>query len=72
MWHVQLRGDVKTSFWWGKLKERDHMDDLSVNGNIIIRPKKWDGWGNVNWNDLIEVRDRWRDLVIAIRKLGAT
>jgi hypothetical protein len=63
-----VRGEAKTSFWWENLKERDHMDDLRVNGNIIIRPKKWD----VNWNDLIQGRDRWRDLVIALRKLRAT
>jgi hypothetical protein len=48
------------------------MDDLSINGNIIIPPKKWDAWGDVSWNDLIQSRDRWRDLVIAVRKLRAT
>jgi len=29
----ELRGEAKTSFWWGKMKESVHMYDLSVNGS---------------------------------------
>jgi hypothetical protein len=27
---------VHTGFWWGDLRERDHLEDLGVNGNIIL------------------------------------
>jgi hypothetical protein len=29
------RGKVHTGFWWGKLRERDHMEDSGVDGRII-------------------------------------
>jgi len=35
------RGEVYTGFWWGKLREGDHLKD----GRIILRWifRKWDG-----------------------------
>jgi hypothetical protein len=38
-------GEVYTGFWWGNLKEIDHMDDSDVDGKIILKWifKKWDG-----------------------------
>jgi len=31
------RADVPTGIWWGNLRERDHLDDPSVDGKIILR-----------------------------------
>jgi len=36
MQHVQ-GGEVYTGFWWENLKERDHLQDPSVDERIILR-----------------------------------
>jgi len=41
MWHVCGRGEVHTGFWWGDPREEDHLEDVDVDGRIIL--KKWDG-----------------------------
>jgi len=46
-------GDVYTAFGWGNLKERDLLEDLSVEGTIILRwiLKKWNlgAWTGWSW-----------------------
>jgi len=27
---------VYTEFWWGKVRERDHLEDLGVGGRVIL------------------------------------
>ena len=40
-------------FWWENLRERDHFEDLGVDGRIILRWifRKWDvgGWNGSIW-----------------------
>ena len=38
------RGELHTGFWWGNLRERGHLEDLGVDGMIILKLifKKWD------------------------------
>jgi hypothetical protein len=36
MWHVWGRGEVDTGLWWWNLKERDHLQDLSVSGRVML------------------------------------
>jgi hypothetical protein len=31
------RGNMYTEFWWRNLRERDHLEDLGVDGIIIVR-----------------------------------
>jgi hypothetical protein len=31
------RGEVYTGFWWGNLRERDHLECPGVDGRIILR-----------------------------------
>jgi hypothetical protein len=60
---------VHTGFWWGDLREGDHLGDRGVGGMIILKWifKKWDG--GMNWIGLAQDRDRWRALVNAVMSL---
>jgi len=31
------REEVYAGFWWGNLRERDHMEDSDIDGRIILR-----------------------------------
>ena len=30
-------GEAYTEFWWGRLKERDHLGDPDIDGRVILR-----------------------------------
>jgi len=31
------KGEMHTGFWWKNLRERDHLENPSVNGRIILK-----------------------------------
>jgi hypothetical protein len=35
--HVALWGEVYTEFWWGNLRETDHLEDPGVDGEYNIK-----------------------------------
>ena len=53
MWHVWGTGEVHTGCWSGDVRERHHLDDLGVDGRLILKfiLKKWDGkaWTGLIW-----------------------
>jgi hypothetical protein len=59
---------VHKGFWWENLKERDHLEELGVNGRIKLKFlfKKWNGC--MDWIDLIQDRERYRVCVNSVMK----
>jgi hypothetical protein len=55
MWYVTGTGVMHTGFWWGDLRERDHLEDISVDGRI---PLIWvfKKWGGKAWIGLLRRR----------------
>jgi len=45
MYHVWGEKRYIQGFWWGNMRERDHLEDRGVDGRIILRwiSRKWDG-----------------------------
>jgi hypothetical protein len=51
------REEVQKGFWWGNLRERDHLEDPDVDGRIILRWifRKWvvRAWNGSSWRALV-------------------
>jgi hypothetical protein len=52
-------------FWWGNLRERDHLEDTGI---LRWNLRKWNGRG-MDWIDLSQDRDRWQALVDIVMNL---
>jgi hypothetical protein len=51
---------MRTDFWWGNQKERDHYEDLDVGvGNNIKMVLIEIGWSGMDSIDLVPNRDQW-------------
>jgi hypothetical protein len=63
------RREVHIGFWWGDMMEKDHLEDLGVNGRKILKRvfNKWDG--NMDWIDMAQDKDSWRAAVNAVMNL---
>ena len=54
-----------TAFWWGNLRERDHLEDTGLDGRVLQEV----GCEVMDWIDVVQGRDRWRALVNAVMNL---
>jgi hypothetical protein len=61
---------VYTGFWWGNLRERDHLEDSGLDGRIMLRWifRMWNDRG-MEWIDLVQDRDSWQAVLNAIMNL---
>jgi hypothetical protein len=58
MYHVWKTGEVHRGFWWGNMREVNHLEDRGVNGRIILKRIFEKRDGGMDWMDLAQNRDR--------------
>jgi hypothetical protein len=61
-------GNIYAIFWLENLKERDHFEDLKVDG----RDLRQTGWEGVDWIHLAQDRDLWRTFVNTVMNLPSS
>jgi hypothetical protein len=57
---------VLTGFQWGNLREKEHVQDLGVDGRLILKLIFKSGIGDVDRIDLAEGCDMWRSFFSAV------
>ena len=64
-----MRVEIDTGFWWGNLRERDHLECPGIERVVILKCifKKRDG--DTDWIYLAHDRGKWRTLVNAVMTL---
>jgi hypothetical protein len=63
------RRGARIDYWWKSQRERDHYEDQDVGGLIILGWILEVRWGDVDWIDLAQDRNRWRALVNSVLNL---
>ena len=63
---AHMGGEVHTGFWWGILREKDHLEDTGIDGRIILR---WVWGGGMGWNQLAQDRDKWWAILNVVMNL---
>jgi len=52
MWHACEGGKVHAGFWWGIVRESDHLEDLGVDWTILLKgsSRNWiQAWSLLIW-----------------------
>jgi hypothetical protein len=59
------RGEAYTGFWWGNLREKDHLEEKRRREDNIKIDLQEVGCGDMDWIELAQDRDRWWTLATA-------
>jgi len=57
---------MHTEIWGGDLSDRNHLEDLGVEGSIILKCIFNNGGGGMDWIALAVDRDRWLAVMNAV------
>jgi len=65
MSHIWETDKVHTGFWWGDLREKDHLEDLGIGGRVILKWifKKWDD----GFDEIDLAQDRGRGWILCMQ-----
>jgi hypothetical protein len=69
MWCVWGTGEVHKGFWWGDLREGDHLEYKCRWKDNIEMDLQEVRWGSMDWTDLAVDRNRWQALVNTVMNL---
>jgi len=58
---------VHKGFWWGNLREKGQLEDLGVDGRIILKHIFKKGW-YMDWIDLAQAKNRLCSFMNAVMK----
>jgi hypothetical protein len=60
--------EVHVGFCWGNLKEIEHLEDLDVDGSIVLKSVLKKSIGRA-WTDLTQDRNKWTAFVNGVMNL---
>jgi hypothetical protein len=72
MWFMWGTEELHVGLWLGDLMERDHLEDLGVDGDNIKMNLQEMQWRGMNWVNLAQERDRCEALLNAVINLGVS
>jgi hypothetical protein len=64
----KMRGTLR--FLVGKPEGKDNLENLGVDGRIVLKSFKDIGWDGVDWIDVAQNGKRWRVFVNKVMDLG--
>jgi hypothetical protein len=62
--------EIRAGFWWGNLRESDHMGDSGLDEKIILRRNFTKFGRGMDWIDLTHGVEKWQAFVYAVLKPG--
>ena len=70
MWHALEPGEMHAGFWLGDLRKTNQLENLGVDGRIILKCMFEELNDIKDWIDLAQERNRWRALGNAVINFG--